>query len=48
MDRAPQPTADDESGLLLGRLQFHRDALVAKCKAMTNGQVRALTAAACG
>ena len=29
MDRATEPTVDDEAGVLLGWLQFHRDALSA-------------------
>jgi hypothetical protein len=39
MDRAPQPTVDDERGLLLGWLQFHRDALAVMCEALTDHQL---------
>ncbi|HEY0636661.1 MAG TPA: DinB family protein [Pseudonocardiaceae bacterium] len=44
MDRVPEPTADDERGLLLGWLAFHRDALAAKCAGLTDEQL--VTAAA--
>jgi hypothetical protein len=39
MDRTPQPSADDETGVLLGWLNFHRDALAAKCEDMTPEQM---------
>lgn len=39
MDRAPEPKAHDEVGLLLGWLRFHRDALAAKCEGMTDEQL---------
>jgi hypothetical protein len=39
MDRTPQPNADDEAGVLLGWLNFHRDALAAKCEGMTAEQM---------
>jgi hypothetical protein len=38
-DRAPEPEADDEIGLLRGWLAFHRDALAAKCDGLTDAQL---------
>jgi hypothetical protein len=37
--RTPEPTAADETGLLLGWLQFHRDALAAKCEGLSDEQL---------
>lgn len=45
MDRAPEPSDDDERGLLLGWLNFHRDALAAKCAALTDEQLVSMSAA---
>jgi hypothetical protein len=39
MERTPQPAAGDERGLLLGWLDFHRDALAAKCEGMSDEQL---------
>jgi hypothetical protein len=39
MDRAPEPGDGDERALLLGWLNFHRDALAAKCAALTDDQL---------
>ena len=39
MSRAPEPSDDDERGLLLGWLDFHRDALAAKCAGLTDDQL---------
>ncbi len=38
-DRAPEPGADDEVGLLRGWLAFHRDALAAKCDGLSDVQL---------
>jgi hypothetical protein len=39
MERVPEPDADDERGVLLGWLAFHRDALRAKCEGLSPGQL---------
>lgn len=39
MDRAPEPEANDEVGAVVGWLNFHRDALAAKCDGMTPAQL---------
>jgi hypothetical protein len=39
MDRTPQPEMSDERGLLVGWLDFHRDALAAKCEGMSDEQL---------
>jgi len=39
MDRTPQPEAGDERDLLVGWLNFHRDALAAKCEGMSDEQL---------
>lgn len=44
MDRTPEPTADGERELVLGWLNFHRDALAAKCEAMTDEQLVTVSA----
>lgn len=44
MDRATEPTVDDEAGVLLGWLHFHRDALATKCEGVTVDQLVAQSA----
>ena len=39
MDRVPEPDSDDERGVLLGWLAFHRDALRAKCAGLSPEQL---------
>ena len=39
MDRTPAPDAPGERALLLGWLNFHRDALAAKCAGLTDAQL---------
>jgi hypothetical protein len=39
MDRTPQPDAGEEIPLLLGWLNFHRDALAAKCDGLRTDQL---------
>jgi Protein of unknown function (DUF664) len=39
MARAPEPGHADERGLVLGWLEFHRDALAAKCGGLTATQL---------
>lgn len=39
MKRSPEPESGSERVLLLGWLQFHRDALSAKCAGMTDDQL---------
>jgi hypothetical protein len=39
MERVPEPDADDERGVLLGWLAFHRDALRAKCAGLSSEQL---------
>src|SRR5262245_43242783 len=39
MDRTPQPDAGEEIPLLLGWLEFHRDALAAKCDGLRPDQL---------
>jgi Protein of unknown function (DUF664) len=39
MERAPEPEATDETGAVLGWLEFHRDALAAKCEGLTAEQL---------
>jgi Protein of unknown function (DUF664) len=43
-ERAPEPGDADERGLLLGWLEFHRDALAAKCGGLTARQLVSATA----
>ncbi|WP_166665276.1 DinB family protein [Kribbella caucasensis] len=39
MERAAEPEVDDEVGAVLGWLEFHRDALAAKCEGLTAEQL---------
>jgi hypothetical protein len=39
MERAPQPSDGDERSILLGWLDFHRDALAAKCAGLAPDQL---------
>lgn len=39
MERAPEPEANDEVGVVVGWLNFHRDALAAKCDGLTDEQL---------
>ncbi|MFI7068622.1 DinB family protein [Kribbella sp. NPDC050124] len=39
MERAPEPEANDEVGAVVGWLEFHRDALAAKCDGMSPEQL---------
>lgn len=39
MERSPEPESGSERNLLMGWLQFHRDALAAKCDGMTDDQL---------
>lgn len=44
MERTPEPEVDDEAGILVGWLNFHRDALEAKCEGITDEQLASASA----